>query len=127
MQRNTGKQDKGRLRRASALDTLKPAGTCSNKQEGKYMTNKQIDNRVKKLKELETQQKALEQQAEKIRQELKAELEANEESEHNTGNFVIRWAEIVSNRLDSKALKAALPEVFTMYSKQSTSRRFTIA
>lgn len=91
------------------------------------MTNRQIDNRVKKLKELEAQQKAIEEQAEQIRQELKGELEANDESEHSTGNFVIRWAEIVSNRLDSKALKSELPEVFKMYSKQSTSRRFTIA
>jgi predicted phage-related endonuclease len=90
------------------------------------MTNKQIDNRVKKLKELEAQQKAIEEQAEQIREELKTELETNNESEHNTGNFVIKWAEIVSNRLDGKALKAALPDVFNTYCKQITSRRFTI-
>lgn len=91
------------------------------------MTNKQMDNRVKKLKVIEEQQKKLEEQAEQIKAELKAELEASGESEHNTGSFIIRWAEIVSNRLDSKALKEALPEVFKMYSKASTCRRFTIA
>lgn len=91
------------------------------------MTNKQIDNRVKKLKAIEEQQKKLEEQAEQIKTELKAELEAAGESEHNTGNFVVRWVEIVSNRLDSKALKTALPDVFKQYSKESISKRFTIA
>ena len=34
---------------------------------------------------------------------------------------------IISNRLDSKALKAALPDVYGQFCKASTSRRFTIA
>lgn len=91
------------------------------------MTNKQIDNRVKRLHEIEAQQQTLEAQAEAIRNELKAELENNGEDEHNTGNFIIRWKEIISRRLDSKALKAALPEIFAEYSRESTSRRFTVA
>ena len=91
------------------------------------MTNKQLDNRVKKLQGIEAQMKELETQADAIRAELKAELEAKGEDEHDTGAFVIRWKEIISRRLDSKALKAALPDVFTAYSRESTSRRFTIA
>ncbi len=91
------------------------------------MTNKQIDNRVKKLQAIEAKQKELEEQAEAIRAEIKADLESKGEDEHNTGNFIIRWKEIVSRRLDSKALKAALPDVFTAYTRESVSRRFTIA
>ena len=91
------------------------------------MTNKQIDNRVKKLQAIEAKQKELEDQAEAIRAEIKADLESKGEDEHNTGNFIIRWKEIVSRRLDSKALKAALPDVFTAYTRESVSRRFTIA
>ena len=91
------------------------------------MTNKQLDNRVKKLRAIEAQQKELEVQAEAIRAELKADLESRGEDEHDTGSFVIRWKEIISRRLDSKALKAALPDVFAAYSRESTSRRFTIA
>ena len=91
------------------------------------MTNKQMDNRVMKLRAIEAQQKALEEQAEAIRSEIKADLESKGEDEHNTGNFIIRWKEIVSSRLDSKALKAALPDVFTAYTRESVSRRFTIA
>ena len=91
------------------------------------MTNKQLDNRVKKLRAIEAQQKELEAQAEAIRSELKADLEERGEDEHDTGSFVIRWKEIISRRLDGKALKAALPDVFAAYSRESTSRRFTIA
>ena len=91
------------------------------------MTNKQLDNRIKKLQNIEAQQKELEKEAEAIRAELKADLESKGEDEHNTGNFIIRWKEIITSRLDSKALKSALPDVFAMYTRESVSRRFTIA
>lgn len=91
------------------------------------MTDKMIDNRVKKLQGIEAQMKELEAQAEAIRAELKADLEAKGEEEHDTGSFILRWKEIITRRLDSKALKAALPDVFESFSKESSSRRFTIA
>ena len=91
------------------------------------MTDRQLNNRITKLQAIEAQQKELEAQAEAIRAEIKADLEAKGEDEHNTGSFIIRWKEIISRRLDSKALKAALPDVFAAYSKESSSRRFSIA
>lgn len=91
------------------------------------MTERMIENRIKKLQEIERQQKALEEQAEAIKAELKADLEEKETDELKTKNFLIRWKEIVSNRLDGKALKAALPEIYAQYTRPSTSRRFTIA
>lgn len=91
------------------------------------MTNRMMDNRIKKLQAIEAQQKELEAQAEAIRAELKAELETNGEDEHNTGSFIIRWKEIISNRLDGKALKAAMPELYSQYCRQTASRRFTVA
>lgn len=91
------------------------------------MTNRMMDNRIKKLQAIDAQQKELEAQAEAIRSELKAELDANGEDEHNTGSFIIRWKEIISNRFDGKALKAAMPELYSQYCRQSSSRRFTVA
>lgn len=91
------------------------------------MTNRQMDNRVKKLQEIEAQIKALEEQADAIQEELKAELEAQGEDEHHTGRFIIRWKEIVGSRLDGKALKAAFPDIARQFTRQTSSRRFTIA
>lgn len=76
------------------------------------MTERMIENRVNKLRELEAQQKKLEAQAEAIRAELKADLEEKGVEELKTKNFILPWKEIISNRLDGKALKAALPDVY---------------
>ena len=91
------------------------------------MTERMIENRAKKLKELENQIAQLQEQADGIRAELKADLEEKGLDELKTRNFLIRGKEIVSSRLDGKALKAALPELYSQYCKASTSRRFTIA
>ena len=91
------------------------------------MTERMIENRVKKLQAIEAQQKELEAQANAIRAERKADLEEKGVDELKTKNFILRWKEIISNRLDSKALKAALPDVYGQFCRTSASRRFTIA
>ncbi len=91
------------------------------------MTEKMIENRIKKLRDIEAQQKELETAAEAIRAELKADLEEKGLDELKTKNFILRWKEIISSRLDSKALKAALPDVYGQFCRTSASRRFTIA
>lgn len=91
------------------------------------MTERMIENRIKKLRAIEAQQAELEAQAEVIKAELKADLEEKGLDELVTKNFIIRWKEIISSRLDGKALKAALPEIYSQYCKPSVSRRFTVA
>ena len=89
------------------------------------MTEKMIENRIRKLQEIEAKQKELEAAADAIREELKADLEEKGVDELKTKNFIVRWKEIISSRLDSKALKAALPDVYGRFCKESSSRRFT--
>ena len=91
------------------------------------MTERMIENRIRKLQELEAQQKEIEAAADAIRAELKADLEEKGVEELATKNFIVRWKEVISSRLDGKALKAALPDVFATYSKTTTTRRFTVA
>lgn len=91
------------------------------------MTERQIENRIKKLQEIEAQQKALEQEAEAIKAELQKDMNEKGLDELKTKNFFIRWKEIVSNRLDSKALKAQMPDVYMMFTKETSCRRFTVA
>lgn len=81
------------------------------------MTERMIENRVKKLSALESQIEELKEQAEAIKAELKADLEEKGVQELKTKNFLIRWKEIVSNRLDGKALKEALPEIYNRIKK----------
>lgn len=103
-----------------------PENLLTDRKEN-IMGERALQNRIMKLRELEAQQKALEEQAEKIRQEIKADMEAKQVEEMKAGSFVIRWKTILSSRLDGKALRAALPEIYNQYCKASESRRFTIA
>lgn len=91
------------------------------------MTEKMIENRIKKLQAIEAQQEELAAAADAIRAELKADLEEKGLQELKTKNFIVRWKEIVSSRLDGKALKAALPDVYSQFCKASTTRRFSVA
>lgn len=91
------------------------------------MTERMLENRIKKLREIEAQQEALERQAEALKAEIKADMEAKGTDELSTKNFLVRWKEVVSSRLDGKALKEALPDVYSRYCKTTNSRRFTVA
>lgn len=91
------------------------------------MTERQIENRVKKLKAIEKQRKDLEAQEKALKEEIKRDMESKGQEELKTKNFIIRWKEIISNTLDSKALKATFPDICEQFTKQSASKRFTIA
>ena len=54
-------------------------------------------------------------------------MEAKGTDELRTKHFTVRWKEIIGSRLDTKALKMALPDIYSLYSRQTATRRFTIA
>lgn len=91
------------------------------------MTARQMENRVKKLKDIEAQQKALEEQANKLKDELKEALQERGTEEMRAGNYVVRWKPVVSSRFDSKAFQAEHESLYSQYLKSIESRRFTVA
>lgn len=91
------------------------------------MTERMLKNRIEKLDAIAAQQKALEEQAEKIRNEIKADMEEKGVDEITAFGRIARWKEVISSRLDSKALKAALPDVYSQFVNPTSSRRFTVA
>jgi predicted phage-related endonuclease len=42
------------------------------------------------------------------------------------GDRKVAWKTVISNRLDSKALKTDHPEIYEKYARESISRRFMI-
>ena len=90
------------------------------------MGERALQNRIMKLKELEAQRERIEKEAEKIRQEIKEDMEEKQVEEMVAGAYIIRWKTVVSSRLDSKALKLALPEIYKQYCRAGESRRFSI-
>ena len=89
------------------------------------MTDRQIDNRMNKLVELDEQKKALEAEIEKLKAEMQAEMGESETIE--TDNFLIRWTHTVTNRFDSKAFQKDHAKLYTAYCKPQAGRRFSYA
>lgn len=88
-------------------------------------TTKTMIGRVKKLQAIEEQIAELQAAADKLKDSIKADMGESEELE--AGQFKIRYKTIFSSRLDSRALKAELPEIFKQYSRTTMTRRFSIA
>ena len=70
-----------------------------------------------KIKELETEQK-------KIDQEIKLFMQDNERAK--SGKYLVCWSNVESTRIDTKKIKAEKPEIYAEYSKPSSSRRFEV-
>lgn len=66
-------------------------------------------------------------EAETVRDAIKAEMMAQDTEELIAGQYIIRWATVLSNRFDTTSFKKVMPEVYKAYTKQTTSRRFTIS
>ena len=66
-------------------------------------------------------------EADTIRNSIKAEMEAREVEELIAGQYIVRWTSVLSNRFDSTSFKKVLPELYQAYTKQVSSRRFTIS
>lgn len=88
------------------------------------MTERQIINRAKKIKALEEQKKAIEEQISGLKAELQEEMKDQEILE--AGAYTIRWTTVNSERFDSKAFKASHKELFSEYVKTITTRRFQV-
>jgi len=60
-----------------------------------------------------------------LQDDIKAVM--GDQQEITAGAYKITWKHIKSTRLDSKALKVALPEIVDRFTKTTTTRRFVVA
>ena len=91
------------------------------------MSMNELESKVAELRELRRMADELAAEITTAEDELKAYMTANNADELHGPNFKITWREVTSSRLDSKALKAAAPELCARFTKQTTTRRFIIA
>lgn len=83
--------------------------------------------KIELLNKYEAMMEDVKAQADTIRNEIKAEMEARELEEMIAGQYIIRYTSVLSNRFDSTAFKKVMPEIYKAYTKQVSSRRFTIS
>ena len=91
------------------------------------MSTNDLVMKVEQLKELENLLEEVKVEAEAIRDEIKQEMMARDTEELEAGKYIVWWTSILSNRFDTTAFKKVMPDVYKAYTKQISSRRFSIS
>lgn len=86
---------------------------------------------------IEIESKARElQELKRMREDVDAEITALEDAIKSAmgdretitaGAYKITWRAVTSSRIDTTALKKALPDIAAQFTRQTTTRRFTVA
>ena len=83
--------------------------------------------KIELLNKYEAMIEELKAEAETVRDAIKAEMLERDTEELIAGQYIIRWTPVLSQRFDSTAFKKVMPEIYKAYTKQVSSRRFTIS
>ena len=88
------------------------------------MSNPNMEAKVHELMELKRLKEELEAEIAAAEDAIKAVM--GEEELLLAGSYKVSWKTFSSSRIDTTALKKALPDVAAAYTKQTTARRFSI-
>lgn len=91
------------------------------------MSRQDINETVKTIRELKRMREELEAEISANEDLIKAEMNRTEKYTIIGDDYKITWNEVSSTRLDTANFKKDLPDLFTRYSKTTTTRRFNIA
>lgn len=89
------------------------------------MSTNEMESKIRELRQLQALVDEAEAEIEAIKDIIKAYMGDSEEL--RVGEYKVTWKAVATSRLDSKALKAAFPDVVEQFTKTSTSRRFTVS
>ena len=91
------------------------------------MSTIEITTKIEALKELEALIEEAKAEAETLRDEIKTEMLNRNTEEMEAGQYIVRWTPVLSQRFDSTAFKKVMPDIYKSFTKQVSSRRFSIA
>lgn len=89
------------------------------------MNIKEIEAKARELRQLQVLIEEAQVEAEALRDAIKAAMGDSEAIQ--AGEYKITWKSVTSTRIDTRALKKALPDVAERFKKETTIRRFTVA
>lgn len=91
------------------------------------MSKTELQKKVDELRELRRMAEDLDAEISGIEDELKSHMDALNTDTLHGDDFKLTYKSVTTSRIDSKALKAAAPELYQRFSKQTTTRRFVVA
>ena len=91
------------------------------------MSTIEITTKIEALKELEALIEEAQAEAEALRDAIKTEMLNRGIEEMEAGQYIIRWTSVLSNRFDTTGFKKIYGDLYKEFTKQVSSRRFSIA
>ena len=88
------------------------------------MSIMEIASKAQELQELKRMLEELDAEIEAAQDAIKAAM--GDQEAITAGAYKITWKPVTSSKLDTKALKAALPDVVARFTITSTARRFCV-
>ena len=89
------------------------------------MSINEMERKARELRQLQALIEEAQQEAEAIKDAIKAAM--GDAEEIHAGEYRITWKPITTSRIDTTALKKALPDLAAQFTKTSTVRRFSVA
>ena len=89
------------------------------------MSTSEIESKVRELRQLQALIEEAQAEAEGIKDAIKAAMGDSEKL--RAGEYRITWKPVQSARLDTAALRKALPDVAERFTRTTTTRRFCVA
>ncbi len=91
------------------------------------MSTIEIQAQIESLRALEELIEEAKAEAETLRDAIKQEMLNRDTEELSAGQYIVRWTSVLSQRFDTTSFKKVMPDVYKAYTKQVSSRRFTIS
>ena len=91
------------------------------------MSTIEIQAQIESLRALEELIEEAKAEAETLRDAIKQEMLNRDTEELSAGQYIVRWTSVLSQRFDTTSFKKVMPEVYKAYTKQVSSKRFTIS
>ena len=91
------------------------------------MSSIEIVSKIEALKEWEALAAEAAAEIEALKDCIKREMDVRGVEEIEAGQYIARYTTVLSNRFDTTSFKKEHGEMYKQYTKQSTSRRFSIS
>ena len=91
------------------------------------MSSTELISLVERYREAQQLIEAAQAELEAIKPQVTAEMDRRGVSQMDAGTHRIRLQQVTASRLDSKALRAAVPDLAARFIRQTTTRRFIVA
>ena len=89
------------------------------------MSTNEMERKARELRQLQALIEEAQQEAEALKDAIKTAM--GDAETITAGEYKITWKSVTNARIDTRALRKALPDVAAAFTKETTVRRFCVA